>query len=218
MFPAHSRGDGADSGSFGEQHTNSQRSSMSCLASQQHRATVPIDRFPPSSLQPLCSSAPFLDFLEIFRNFLVLASTLNIQWVLFHLVCSFGASECFLRSQGCFGGGRIGVKTGNVSSFPFSLCSSAEAGAGERGWQGSPGPCVHTWPCLSSLHTHTAELLPDSLSCFVAAAPEVRVAVHARKSSASLLEKVFSGNWFLPKALPVPGGTEGVGSLICSSV
>lgn len=59
------------------------------------------------------------------------------------------------------------------------------------------------------LHTHTAELMPDSLSCFMAAAPEVRVALHAGTGPASQLEKVF-----LPKALfvlPVPGDSEGAG-------
>lgn len=80
---------------------------------------------------------------------------------------------------------------------------------------------VHTWPCVHSLHAHTAEMMPDSLSCLKAAAPEVRVAFHARTGPASQLEKVFSACWFLPRALfvlPVPGDAEGPGhSLACLS-
>lgn len=92
-----------------------------------------------------------------------------------------------------------------------------ESGAGRA----LRGPCAHTWPCVRLLHAHTAELMPESLSCLMAAAPEVRVVVHARTSPASLLEKVFSSNWFLPKALfvlPVPRDTEGAGrSFACLS-
>lgn len=82
-----------------------------------------------------------------------------------------------------------------------------ESGAGRA----LPGPCVHTWLCLCLLLTHTAELVPDSLSSFMAAAPEVRVALHARTGPDSQPEKVFSSNWLLPRALfvlPVPGDTE----------
>lgn len=106
----------------------------------------------------------------------------------------------------------------------FSLCRSEavlrmvpQSGAGRV----LRGLCVHTWLCLSSLHTHTAELVPDSLSCLLAAAPEVGVAFHARTGPASQLEKVFSAYWFLPKALcvlPLPGNTKGPGhSLACLS-
>lgn len=58
---------------------------------------------------------------------------------------------------------------------------------------------VHTWPCVRSLHAHTAELMPDSLSCPKAAAPEVRVAFHARTGPASQLEKVLVPTGFCPE-------------------
>jgi len=50
------------------------------------------------------------------------------------------------------------------------------------------------------LHARTAELLSDRLSRLAAAASEVGVVLHARTSPIPLLEKVFSGNRFLPKA------------------
>lgn len=111
-----------------------------------------------------------------------------------------------------------------ILHYPFPLCNSEavprmvlESGAGRA----LRGPCVHTWLCLHLLHTHTAELMPDSLSCFMAAAPEVRVVLHARTGPDSQLEKVFSGNWFLPKALfvlPVPGDTEEAGHTFAFSL
>lgn len=78
-----------------------------------------------------------------------------------------------------------------------------------------PSPPVLSRVCTRGcacrlLHAHTAELISERLSCLIAAAPEVGV-LHARTSLDPLLEKVFSGNRFLPKALsavPVPGDTE----------
>lgn len=82
-------------------------------------------------------------------------------------------------------------------------------------------PCVPTRGCACCLpHTHRARLLSERLSCLIAAAPEVRVVLHARTSPDPLLKKVFSGNQFLSKALfvlPVPGDTESEG-LFCQSV
>lgn len=78
--------------------------------------------------------------------------------------------------------------------------------------------CAHV-AVVCLLHTHTAQLVPDSLSCLLAAAP--RSELLFKQGPASQLDKVFSDNWFLPKALfvlPVPGDTEGAGhSFACLS-
>lgn len=79
-----------------------------------------------------------------------------------------------------------------------------------------PSPPVLSHVCTRGcayrlLHAYTAELTSERLSCLIATAPEVGVVVLARTSPDPLLEKVFSGNQFLPKALfvlPVPGETE----------
>lgn len=119
------------------------------------------------------------------------------------------------------------MKGGNISLLPFfSFCIGEtllrmvlESRAGRallaavqplsrRAAACAPG-CV-----CRSLYAHAAELLSERLSCLIAAAPEVGIVLHARTSPDLLLEKVFSGNWFLPKALfvlPVPGDTESKG-------
>lgn len=89
-----------------------------------------------------------------------------------------------------------------------------ESHAGRAAMQHSPPALshVHARGCACCLlHAHTAELISEKLSCLIQAAPEVAVVLHARTSPDPLLQKVFSGNQFLPKALsvlPVPGDTE----------
>lgn len=71
--------------------------------------------------------------------------------------------------------------------------------------------CAHIGCVCCSLHACTAELSSEGLSCLIAAASEVRDVLHARTSPDPLLERVFSGNQFLPRALlvlPMPGNTR----------